>query len=431
MRIGRIPIQILFLLILVTPASAESPSPEQRESRRRFILIPMADPLAEFDANRMVWHSSVELFNSGGNALIRFTGLDKSKPGRALHAGLSLYFSVGMSYYSHEIAHSYSNQVRRHFWIDLSDWSNFVPAYINHDALDIWNEEDLEYSSHHPFDRRINTLITHSTAAGLYQDRLNSRFTARLSALNGSTGLTDGMAYCFSSIHEFEYIILAGNEPIGLYLNEHGYFADYNDVTGYIKNMGDFDIEISKDTWLIISGLSTMLSGQMWNSIHSAYRYVFHADPYTPNIRFDIGSGTTVSPPNFYLFPTLYGLYLDSETHIRGLFREKDDIFISLGTGLDRLGLEKTGPVDRLRFGAKYHPPGSFHFLDIAPFFYIDFTGGMKQTGHSVGVSVETGPYRRFFLTATLEHNRGDIIEQTIKFKDDGFYFIAGLGFRL
>ena len=239
------------------------------------------------------------------------------------------------------------------------------------------------------------------------------------------------MAFCLNSLHEFEYILIGGNDPMMETITADGVFLDINDVTGYIDIMNDLGVEISKDTWLVVSGLSAALSGQLWNSLHGAYRYIVHGERVTRNIEFGSDDGLRIAPPNFYLFPTVRGLYLETETYMRGLFDPGDLAFVSFGTGLDRFGLEKTGPVDQMRIGAMYHPAGRFHWFGISPFLYLDFMGSMKQIGHSVGVVVETRSYRRFFLTATLEHNHGDMIEQTIKFKDDGFYFIAGLGFRL
>ncbi len=433
MGIRRILIRGVLIATLASPAAAgEASGPaDSIRGRNRFLLIPARDPLAGFDATTMAWHSALELLTEGGDALFKGSGLDNSFLGRSVHAALTLYFCEGMNYYSHEIAHQYLNRGRRHFWIDLSDWSQLVPRYVEHEFNDIWDMDEFEYYQTHPHDSYILDWFTNHNEAGLYRNRLNSRFTARLTALAGSTTLTDGMAFYLNTTEEFEYIRILGGDPITEVVTKNGTFLDINDVNGYIHLMNELGIEISKDTWLAAAGLSAALSGQLWNSLYGAYQYIVHGERATRNIEFGSTNGIRIAPPNFYLFPTVRGLYLETETYLRGLFNPGDLAFVSFGSGLDRFGLEKTGPVNRMRIGAMYRPANRFHWFGISPFLYLDLTGNMKQIGHSVGVVVETRSYRRFFLTATLEHNRGDMIEQTIKFKDDGFYFIAGLGFRL
>lgn len=433
MGIRGIMIVLALIAALAMPAAAGEPiaSEDSICTRERFLLIPTRDPLAGFDATEMAWHSARELLTAGGDALFIETGLDDWFLGRSIHTVLTLYLCEGMNYYSHEMAHQYLNGGRRHFWIDLSDWYRLWPRYVEHSFTDDWDMDEYEYYQTHPYDSYIFHWFTRSGTAGLYRNRLNSRFAARLAALAGSTTLTDGMSFYSNATYEFEYIYRYGDDPIERVPTEYGVILDGNDVNGYINNMNDLGIEISLGTWQTAAGLSAALSGQLWNSLYGAYRYIVHADRATKNIEFGSNKGIRIAPPNFYLFPTVRGLYMETETCIRGLFDPDDLAFVSFGSGLDQFGIEKTGPVDRMRLGAMYHPAGTFYFLGISPFLYLDFTGGMKQTGHSVGAVVETTSYRRFFLTATLEHNHADMIEQTIKFKDDGFYFIAGLGFRL
>ncbi len=424
---------IALLAVPAFPAAAgEAFSPaDSIPERIRFLSGPARDPLAGFDATTMAWHSAVELLTAGGDALTAGTGLDNSIFGRSIHTALTLYFCEGMNYYSHEIAHRYLNRNRRHFWIDPSDWSKLVPRYVEHELFDAWDPEEFEYYQTHPHDSYILNWFIRRNEAGFFRNRLNSRSTARMTALTGSTTLSDGMAFYSNAIYAFEYIHRHGDDPITYVVTKNGSFLDINDVNGYVYLMNDLGIEISQDTWLMVSGLSAAFSGQLWNSLYGAYRYIVHEERVTRTIEFGSAAGLRIAPPNFYLFPTVRGLYLETETYLQGLFDPDDLAFVSFGTGLDRFGLEKTGPVDQMRIGAMYHPAGRFHWFGISPFLYLDFMGSMKQIGHSVGAAVETVSYRRFYLTATLEHNRGDMIEQTIKFKDDGFYFIAGLGFRL
>ena len=146
MGIIRMLVMLAIIAVPAFPAAAgDISSPADSISERdRFLLVPVRDPLAGFDANTMAWHSAVELLTAGGDALIKGAGFDNSFLGRSVHAVLSLYFCEGMNYYSHEIAHQYLNRNRRHFWIDLSDWPYGIPRYIEHELNDIWDMDELE-----------------------------------------------------------------------------------------------------------------------------------------------------------------------------------------------------------------------------------------------------------------------------------------------
>lgn len=379
----------------------------------------------------MAWHSARELLTAGGDALFRWTKLDESLLGRSANVVLSTYFCFGMNYYSHEIAHRFYNKNKRHFWVDIYDWSHGVPKYVEHSWRDIWNVDEFEYYRTHPPDPYIINQYLLGAEAGLYQNRYNSWFIARIATLNGSTNLTDGIAFCTNASREFLYIYEYANDKMGIIKKGDFEFLDCNDTNGYIYWMDELGIEISKDTWLAASGLSVLLSGQFWNSLYSVYSYLARGDA-CGNLEFDLGEGISIAPPNFYLFPTVRGLYLESETSLRGFWGPMDLTFFSFGSGLDLLGINKAGSVNRVRVGSRYHPARMLHFFRISPFVYLDFEGDtMKQIGHSVGLALETKPGKRFFLAASLEHNRRDMLEQTIKSKDEGLYFIAALGFRM
>ena len=58
-----------------------------------------------------------------------------------------------------------------------------------------------------------------------------------------------------------------------------------------------------------------------------------------------------ITPPNFYLFPSIKGLYLEIETFPD--FRQ-NSCFVKSGTELETL-IVKTNNADRLRTRGKYH----------------------------------------------------------------------------
>ena len=435
---GIIRVYIVAGLVGIAAASAGPSQGRAREAdggppvgRDNFLLVPMRDPLADYDANTMAWHSARDFLNVGIDAMFQGLGWRKSVVARTTQMAFSTYACMAMNYYSHEVAHGILNRTSRHFRVDLSDWSRSWLVFIPTSVPDQWDPEELEYYNRHPYDAHIYEWYTKSNESGFYQQTLNARFTARLSSLSGSTAFTDGVAFYINQWYQFEYIRKFGDDPTILVRTEYGLISHHNDVTAYLNYMSILGTEISKDTWLSAAGLCALLSGQMWNSVLSAYGFIVHGEEARGGIEFGRDDGVRVAPPNFYLFPTLFGLYVESETSIRGIGGSEGVAFLTLGTGLDSFGIEGAGDVDTVRFGAMYGALTTPLPVELSPFVYLDFDGGMKQRGYSVGVTVETTPLWRVFLSAKFEYNRGDMIEQVVKSRDDGFYAIAGLGFRM
>jgi len=80
----------------------------------------------------------------------------------------------------------------------------------------------------------------------------------------------------------------------------------------------------------------------------------------------------SITPPNFYLFPSIKGLCLEIETFPDS---GQNGCFVSFGTGLETCGV-KTSNVDRLRIGGKYHSlniPLELLKLSVSLFAYLNF----------------------------------------------------------
>lgn len=397
----------------------------------RNLLLPFDNPLKDHEANTMVWNSFYDLSTSGGDWLACRYNIINNIPGRVLHLLFIDYMALASKYYSHEIAHCFTNKHSHRFWMDFSDWSFGVPKFVEYDFEDWWDIDGWNYYQTHPDDRTILRWLLLGNEAGLYQNRFNTWVRTRDSATDGLTTLSDGVLVLSNQIVEAKYIIKYGDDP---YLDpEYGFLVreNLNDVTAYFYYMDELGAQISKDTWLACSVTSVLASGQTWNSARAIYGYIIHGDERTENIEFALGERLRMAPPNFYLFPSVRGLYVESETFLRNLLRDGDGFFLSLGSGLDALGLKNTGPVDRLRFGGLYHSVHLPFSTGLQPFLYLDFTNGFKQTGYSIGAVVETPTYNRFYLTTSIDFSRNDMIRQVIMNREEGFRFLAALGYRM
>jgi hypothetical protein len=394
------------------------------------LLVPFDNPLKDHEANTMVWNSAYDLSTSGGDWLAMKLGLTRSIPGRVLHWLLTDHMAYASWYYSHETAHYFTNKHSHRFWIDLSNWRRGLPEFIGYDFEDWWDADGWNYYQMHLNDQTILRWLLLVQEAGLYQNRFNAWFRTRSSTVYGLTTFSDGVLVLSNQLVEAKYIIRSGEKP---YLDSYGFLVweNLNDITAYFYYMDELKTGISMDTWLACSVSSVLASGQTWNSARAIYNYIIHGEKGVENIEFGIGKSLRVAPPNFYLFPSVQGLYVESETFLRNLLREGDGFFLSIGSGLDALGLKKTGPADRLRFGGLYHSVHLPFSAGLQPYMYFDFTNGFRQTGYSIGAVVESPAYRRFFMTTSIDFSRNDMIRQVIMGREEGFRFLATLGYRM
>jgi len=423
-------ILIIFIIVnspLVYAENATRTSSSGKiHQENRFILVPFSNPLHGYDANTITWFSATQLLNTGADFLADKTNLKKSVCGRVSHLILILYLSHAASYYSHEVAHQINNKRKnQHFWLDLSDWSQLVPKFVFNnwkDKYDVDNYLELRRVLANPEVKKFHIL---KNEAGFYQNLFNSRLINYFSEIYGNTSIEGAVFYIYNHIMPFVYHLRWGLDPVIIsrfaetFVRIHG-----NDVTGYIYYMNKSGIHISRDDWLYFSGLAFFLSGHTINAVRSLYNYLAEGDESTRNVRIPIGSRTSLSMPNFYLYPSILGLYLETEFCLSDILKAGNRLFITLGTGLDSFGARRTGPVDNLRVGGEYYCINiriAKLAMALSPWGYLHFTQGNEHLGHSIGVNMLTeltGPFRLF---TRLEHSREDMIEQVIKNKEEGF----------
>ncbi|MBD3423822.1 MAG: hypothetical protein GF417_05235 [Candidatus Latescibacteria bacterium] len=433
MRLRAVGINLVFVLLVLLkayPLMAEEREKEESEPAfHRGILLPVSNPLRGFDSNLFAWHSSTELLFMGGEWLDKRACLSYSKTGRFSYLLLSTYMNWATSYYSHEIAHQFLGVERPVFRVDMKDWYPYlVPEFVFSPIEDFWSIE--EFNKYQDGDNEdYITKAIYIYESGLYQQKMNSRFAARNSHLVKGTSVNNALQFIINDLSDFAYLLYGRDRPITV-SKEMGYTAhNYNDVNGYVSMMKFEGRIISSDDWLISSGLAFFASGQTWNSFRALYHYFMSGEKQVENLSFKPGERYEISLPNFYLFPTVRGLYLETECFVHsgmggGTYR------LGLGTGLDSFGLNQTGPVDWLRVGGAYysHRIGIPRFpLTVSPFCYFNFDRSMKHRGQSLGFELQTPSWRSFSLYARLEHNSNDIEEQLIKNKEEGIYILTAL----
>jgi len=348
------------------------------------LLLPFSNPLKGFDPNLMAWHSSTKLLMMGEDWLYEKSGFSGSKKGRFSQLLLSAYFNYATSYYSHEIAHQFLNRSHHTFWVDMTDWfPHWVPEFIFSEGYSgFWNDEELErFIDSQRSDLDITSRLILTYEAGLYQENFNARFAATTSSLKNRTEVNKAMSFMLNRFSDFPYLLFARNETIKEVESVGYIWYDDNDITGYVALMEDLGVQISSDDWMVSSGLAFFASGQTWNAARALYQYFISGDGSVENISFNVSDRLSISPPNFYLFATVRGLYLETECFIHSAGSGKA-VRIDIGTGLDSFGLNQTGPVDWLRFGGEYYsfqigiPYSSLRF---SPFCYLNFDRELRH----------------------------------------------------
>jgi hypothetical protein len=426
---------LLIILLAESECKAETAYDAQA---RATVTIPVANPLRGFDASTSAWNGASQLFAASTRFVAGAADLDESLKGRFAYLALSAYLDYAAKYYAHEIAHRFHQKTdSRNFKLDLSDWSHFVPKLELGMPWDCWDPQELEEyvrSNDPKLDARIRRWLILMDESGLYQEKFNARSAAQYSARSGSTTVSSAVSFIVNHIGDFSYNLFYGNDPITITRIDGYTLMHINDINGYISTMREMGIPISRNDWLIVSFLTFAGSGQTWNSTRASYRYIVSGERIVDNWAWSISDRFALSPPNFYLFPTYRGLYLESETCVNITSSDNRRLHVALGTGLDSFGLNQAGMVDRIRIGGIYDAMDlrfGFVAFSLSPYCYTNLDRRLKHRGQSVGADLFFPVGSRFSLRGTIEYNRNDMIEGIIKNKDEGMYFLAALGFDL
>jgi hypothetical protein len=401
-----------------TPYYAVAPSvlPERRVS------LDFANPLLTYEANANALYSLTQMVGLLGGR--RESDADRSVLARTALALGTVYLTAALNYYSHEIAHEYEDReygFRTGFHVDINDWGLGWPRYAPRPVGGIWAPWFRDAD-------RFKLFVD-----GFNQNEYSSRTTWEGSCRASAIAIQDASLGFLSKLSDVYLTSQAGleddwptwvDDPYVDMLGMAQLEGRWADVDVYVLSLRNRGITLGKRDYLVQALVADLLSWHTWESILCMADYVRTGQRYRKTGTWPLAGGHEITPPLISCYLTPLGTYYDMASFLdpAGAHPMK----ITLGTDVDFIG---DGDVDRWRFGLQYFNLG-WERLRFHPFVYLNSRKSLRYEGISVGLEtyVEVSP--GYDLRIKLEHNDGDIVENTVKGKDKGFGAVFGIDAR-
>ncbi len=367
-----------------------------------------------YENNDNVWSSLQQLLGKGSDELGVEKGWDENVGGRIGLTLASLYFSIGIQYYKHELAHEFSESARE-FSIDFTSWGKssilgLYPKYVAEKTPDM------------SFQEAKDKIIT--AKDGLNQDAYTAYTTWRRCALNRSCIFDDSTYFLVHKFFDLEYFISTyTSQDIDDNYGERKHQFYFDDVDGYLHALENENISLSKGEYLGQVLVADLASWHTWESIYSVFAYLVDGERTTKTTTIEAGA-IKFTPPLISLYLTPKGGFYDTNTLF---FYGGKSIQLSVGTDLDFAG---GGELNTLRAGGEFNGV-NISPLRISPFFYVNLErDSFGYKGLSAGIESFLGLTSSTSLSAKLEYNTNDVLENTIKLKEEGVNVVVGVDAR-
>lgn len=401
----------------ITLESVLNKAPERR------LILDFVNPLDDFESNSNTWYSANQLV-AKGHECIGGIGLDKGPAGRYAMVLSSLYFSFGLSYYSHEMAHDYEDRrygERKGIDLDFKDWwNNLYPKYIQHPL-------------------RNSTLIRSGdslfkgVADGLNQDEHNARTCWNQSLFSDGCDFYNSSSFLLAKLNDIRYILFKGfrdeRPKAGLAKSElHDFYFKnphlINDIDQYTGMLHSRGINLTKEAYLLQSLIADCLSWHSWDSLIALGKYVQEGKLHKPS-RIYINK-LEIYPPLISAYLTPKGTFYNATFFAS--YAAAHSIEACIGHDADFIG---DGKLNSLRVGGGYcHSTAKK--TRIKPFVYLNFDRKLlRYSGIAAGIewSIQT-PFGAI-LRGKMEYNDNDLMENRIKGEKEKLSFTAGMEIRL
>ncbi|HDK42676.1 MAG TPA: hypothetical protein ENG87_04800, partial [Candidatus Pacearchaeota archaeon] len=355
----------------------------------RKIVLDIADPTKNFEANANAWYSANQIIGKGSDLLGVKAGLDNTLLGRIGLLGLSSALSHHLTHASHEFGH-----IRVGEKIGSYEW-RFEPNSIF--ALD--NNWTKTLNKHPTDNQGIRKAV-----AGLNQNEYNAYVLFK----NNKNQLTPDNAFSFLSTKTWD---------IGYNLGtSYKVPTESNDVDNYIRFLNKKGIPAKKSDHLTQAILADALSIQTWDSFRAISNYLKTGNRVTKPTVFKWGE-TEFTPPLINLYLTHEGGFFNTTSIVNP--EGEHPIEVNLGYDADFIG---GGRVNTMRIGGQYNNIRLADNLRLSPGAHINLERkSLEPKGFSAGAELEWKINNKSSIIAGLKYNQKDIMENIIKEKDRGY----------
>ncbi|GEM_PF-3340304 len=384
------------------------PDPSATGFPSRRIELDFESPMDHVEANSRLWYSANQLFARGNDLAGVGLALDGHVAGRLLLLAGAVYLSGGLSFYSHEVAHTYEDRrqgVRENFSVNGGRWVHLgYPDYVKNFA---WGEptwgpaEDLR-----------------AVGAGVNQTTHNGRFALRRRLVRDRLDFTDGLIFLEGQLDHLLQIAVG-------YVEED----EDNDANLYTALLKERGLRLHRSEYLALSMAADLLSFPVWESLFAVGRYLACGERDAKPFRVPVARGLSVAPPVFSLYLTPEGLLFDA-----GVFLLPDGfapVELSLCRRADFRG---ESSVRGVRAGAKIHEWWCYRRsswgVSASPYVYLDVRGAGEVSGGLAGAELAVA----FFgaaLTLRLEYAENDLVRNLVQQEEKGFRAVLGCRLRI
>ncbi|GEM_PF-2939273 len=340
---------------------------------QRVIELDIANPLATSDSRAKANYSTNQIINYALNE-----SENDSLPLRLAKTAGDLYGAYFTAYIFHEAGHEGADLK---FGNGFRGWDLTPKIAPTEKTLDTPDKKATYYS------------------AGLNQNTLNSEKIWE----NGQRfGNFSDAGLLFNSLYESFY---SPNQ------NTRSNMNTGDDLESYCNALEEKRIHETPRGIKRKSLIANALTFQNYESIYNLFNYAMNGHTNNKPTTFSVGN-LEITPPIFNQYLTHNGSYLQGNVFINP--QKKNPIKISAGF-----------TDDKIRAGAKVYDVKLSDKFNFSPYTYADTNGGF-----SVGSDFGYKATKNIELTARVEFNHKDILENDVKDEGNGLNATAGIRLR-
>ncbi|MBI2564643.1 hypothetical protein HYV79_01490 [Candidatus Woesearchaeota archaeon] len=387
-----------------------SSKPKLSEVPTRSITTEVRDTLSSMDALSKNAYSIEQIIGKGTDIIdsnfihkAGVSSVDDEILFRLGVLGLHSYTSTVISYVAHEAGHNISSAQKRKSNIKF-DFSRSYHDILFPEVISNFDSSVLKNS------KTLNDDFLFIIESGLNVQENISELVYHESFRKKQLSYDESLFFLQNKFYEAVYILR----------NKKIKSETLPDPAAYIELLKQKEIKINRNKLLAEELTAGFFSFTTWESVVSIKDYLLNSkNNHKPEL-WKIGDND-LTPPIISHFWAPDGTYYSITSIINPY--SKHSLILNLGADLDFI---QDGRMNTRRLGGEYVL--TINRAKIKPFGYANFEKSGNWKGDSTGLEIEINKSNHFF-SARAEWNYSDVIENTIKGKEEGVY--GTFGYRL